>query len=131
VRNKIEVVAENLRRLRKYSSLTQKQLADMAQISLRQYQSIEQAKSDLKISTLEKLSLALKIDATDLLICWDKFNGGKNIKIEQRDFSLSPLDDLPVGIQVCDRDGLFLYANKAAQALMPVESHLTVTTFRG
>lgn len=57
-----DIISENLRRLKKYKSLTQEKLAKEAGISLSAYRNIENARSLPRIDTLIAISRALDVD---------------------------------------------------------------------
>lgn len=54
-------VASNLYRLRKEAGLSQLALATKADIDLKTLHAAEQAKANLKLSTLEKIAFSLKV----------------------------------------------------------------------
>ncbi len=51
-----EIIAKNLKLLRKISRITQQELSSKLELNYRHYQSIEAGKVDLKLSTLERLA---------------------------------------------------------------------------
>lgn len=68
VKNKkfIKKFGKNLRRLRKEANLSQEDLANDADIPLSQVGRIERGEVNTSISTVQVLSLALKVPITDL-----------------------------------------------------------------
>lgn len=59
---------ERLRALREQHGLTQEDFAEIAGMSYKHYQAIEAGrKPDLRLSTLERLALAYRIDVAELL----------------------------------------------------------------
>lgn len=68
VKNKkfIKKFGKNLRRLRKEANLSQEDLANDADIPLSQVGRIERGEVNTTISTVQVLSLALKVPITDL-----------------------------------------------------------------
>ncbi len=51
-----EIIAKNLKLLRKINRITQQELSSKLELNYRHYQSIEAGKVDLKLSTLERLA---------------------------------------------------------------------------
>lgn len=62
-----EALGLNVRRQRKALGLSQEDLADEADLHRTQVGAIERAEKDVRLSTVEKLSDALKVQASDLL----------------------------------------------------------------
>lgn len=68
----------NLKQLRQAYGLTQEEFAEKAGFSYKYYQAVEAGrKKDLRLSTLERLAKAYKIDVTELLAV--KLTISKNI----------------------------------------------------
>jgi len=63
----VERVAMRVKEWRDRRGLTQEQLADKAGISRGYLARLETARQDPKLSTLEKIAKALKVDVTKLL----------------------------------------------------------------
>ena len=61
------IVAQNLRRLRQESGLTQEELADLAGLNRNYVGMIEREENAATVDTLEALGTALKIDPKELL----------------------------------------------------------------
>jgi transcriptional regulator with XRE-family HTH domain len=58
----------NLKHLRRFHGLTQEKFAEQAGFSYKYYQAVEAGrKRDLRLSTLDRLAKAYKIDVTELL----------------------------------------------------------------
>lgn len=62
-----DVLAENLRRLRVDAGLSQEALADMAGIDRTYVSAIERARYSASLDVIERLAVALRIDASELL----------------------------------------------------------------
>ena len=62
-----EIVAANLRRIRRDRQLTQEELADRAGLSSRYVGSIERSDVSVSITILGRLAEALKIDPRELM----------------------------------------------------------------
>ena len=62
-----EILAENLRRIRKEIGLSQEELADRANLHRTYISSIERAKRNLSLENIFLLAKALGIEAGDLL----------------------------------------------------------------
>ena len=60
-------IGENVRSLRKEKGWTQEVFAEAANINDKEVSHIESGNRNITIETLIKISLALKVDATDLL----------------------------------------------------------------
>ena len=60
-------IGENVRGLRKEKGWTQEVFAEAANINDKEVSHIESGNRNITIETLIKISLALKVDATDLL----------------------------------------------------------------
>ena len=63
----VERVAMRVKEWRERRGLTQEQLAEKAKISRGYLARLETARQDPKLSTLEKIARALKVDVTKLL----------------------------------------------------------------
>lgn len=57
-----DIVAKNIRRYRKLSGFSQEEIAEKAKLSRAAYISIEQAKSEPRVSTLDNIASALKVN---------------------------------------------------------------------
>ncbi|MDA4848875.1 helix-turn-helix domain-containing protein [Hoeflea poritis] len=62
-----EVMAINMRRLRHNQDLTQEELADRAELSMRYLGSIERAHVSASVTVLGKLAKALNVDPCELI----------------------------------------------------------------
>ena len=62
-----EVMAINMRRLRHDQDLTQEELADRAELSMRYLGSIERAHVSASVTVLGKLAKALNVDPCELI----------------------------------------------------------------
>jgi transcriptional regulator with XRE-family HTH domain len=62
-----EVLAANVRRMRKSRGWTQEAFADVADLHRTQVGAIERGEKDVRLGTLAKLSTALQIHAAELL----------------------------------------------------------------
>lgn len=61
------ILAANVRRMRKARGWTQEVFADVADLHRTQVGAIERGEKDVRLETLAKLSLALEIQAAELL----------------------------------------------------------------
>ncbi len=68
------VIAQNLRRIRNAQKKTQKDVAQIAGISLPAYKKLENAQTQPRVSTLEKVANALEVRLQDLVIAVRKLN---------------------------------------------------------
>lgn len=62
-----EVMATNLRRLRRQRQLTQEELADLAGLSNRYIGAIERADVSASVTVLGQIAAALRVEAAELL----------------------------------------------------------------
>ena len=61
------VVASNLKRVRKSRSLTQQQMAELAEVTTNFYARVERGQKALSLKTLQKLCSKLGLKSTDIL----------------------------------------------------------------
>ncbi|MDH6264437.1 helix-turn-helix transcriptional regulator [Bradyrhizobium sp. BR13661] len=62
-----EVMAINLRRIRHAKKMTQEELADAAELSVRYVGAIERADVSASVTVLGRIAEALEVDAADLI----------------------------------------------------------------
>lgn len=69
--NTIELIAKNIKRLRKLKGLSQKEICNTTGIPQGQYSRIENAKVEPSVSTIEKLAKAFEIPINEIFITND------------------------------------------------------------
>ena len=70
----VTVIAQNLRRIRNAQKKTQKDVAEIAGISLPAYKKLENAQTQPRVSTLEKVANALGVRLQDLVMAVRQLN---------------------------------------------------------
>lgn len=81
---------------------TQNELSEMLNISTRQLQNIEYGATDASLSTIIKLAHVFKT-SVERMVC-----DGEGVAYPSHE----NLNNLPVGMHVCDTNGLILYINR-------------------
>jgi transcriptional regulator with XRE-family HTH domain len=110
-------LSQRIKSLRRTQSLSQAQMAEKLQLSLRYFQKIESGHGDVKLSLLQKLSDSLGLDPHHLIAPFGEFE----LTTMNLHSSQNLLDLIPAGVLVQDLKGRMLFANKFIQLLWRID----------
>lgn len=101
-------LGKNISKIRKVKKLTQKMLAEDADINYRHFQDIEGDKADIRLSTATEIAKILQVPVSTL------FHEHVNVNLIKNGIAsfYTLLDIVPAGICITDTQGKIMYVNK-------------------
>ncbi len=109
----LKKTGDRLRAKRKKRKLSQLEVSKRIQLSHRHYQKIEAGSIDLKLTTLYALSNAIGFPGCALL---HGIGESDNSKQNLEDCPQQIIDEVPVGIFLCDLKGKMIYRNRILES---------------